>query len=234
MLALLRFSILAALKVLSRVFYRFTVEWVHGSPESFKDARIGILLNHTSLFEPVYMGILPLGWLWQVSHRGLLPGADVTLNRPIAGRFIRWMVADTVSVTRSRDRTWTEFLSRIKPATIVVMAPEGRMRRPDGLDKHGRPMSVRGGIVDVLERYDGGNMVVLYSGGLHHVQKPGGGRPRLFKRVHARFECLPIRRYKREMGHGTPEFRANVMKDLDSRRDRWMVWDGSTGLSPST
>jgi hypothetical protein len=34
---------------------------------------------------------------------------------------------------------------------MVLMAPEGRMKRADGLDAHGQPMTVRGGIADILE-----------------------------------------------------------------------------------
>ena len=37
---------------------------------------------------------------------------------------------------------------------VVVLSPEGRMKRKNGLDKHGRPMTVRGGIGDILDRID--------------------------------------------------------------------------------
>lgn len=226
MATLLRFLLLAGIHVSSRLAFRFTVEWVGDKPEvPFRDARIGILLNHTSLFEPILFGTLPLRWLWEVARRGLLPGADSTLNRPLAGRLFKWLVPNAVSVTRNRDRTWTDFISRIQGNTVVVMAPEGRMKRQTGLDKHGRPMTVRGGIVDVLERMQEGTFLILYSEGLHHVQTPGEKLPRIFKRVRARFEEIPIARYKAKLGHGTPDFRANVIADLERRRDLHCRWE---------
>lgn len=225
MRTLLRFSLLAATNILSRVFFSFTLEWVGRRPAiPFRHARMAILLNHTSLFEPIFLAVAPFSWLWKASCRGLMPGADSTLNRPLAGRFFKWMVPDAVSVTRNRDRTWTDFISRIRKDTIIIMSPEGRMRRRTGLDKHGQPMTMRGGIVDVLDRINDGTMVFVYSGGLHHIQAPGEGFPRLFQRVRVRLEEVGIESYKKSLGHGTEDFRSAVMKDLELRRDRHCQW----------
>jgi hypothetical protein len=224
--ALFRFAFLGGIKALSRVFYSFECEWVgKDDPSGWEDSRIGILLNHTTLFEPILFGVLPYSWLWHVAKRGLLPGADSTLDRPFVGKLFKWMTANTVGVTRNRDKTWRDFLAHMKDDSVVLMAPEGRMKRRDGLDKHGRPMTVKGGIVEVLERYQDGTMMILYSGGLHHVQHPGEGFPRMFKKVRARLECVRIAEYKKELAHGTPEFRANVMNDLERRRDLYCRWD---------
>ena len=225
-LALVRIVLLVGIKVVSRCLWAFTVEWVGRRPaHPFRDARIGLLLNHTSLYEPLFLGVLPIGWLWQLSVRGLLPGADSTLDRPIVGRVFKWMTPYTISISRARDATWRHFMSLVSLGTVVLMAPEGRMKRADGLDKHGRKMTVRGGIADILDRMEDGTIAILYSGGLHHVQTPGDPFPRVFRRVFCRIEEMPIARYKKEMGHGTPEFRANVMADLDRRRDRHSRWD---------
>lgn len=224
-MSLIRFLLLGAIKLLSLAFYRFELEWVGVRPSvPFRSARVGVLLNHTSLFEPILAGSFPWHWLWAISRRGLLPGADVTLDRPVAGRVIKLMVPKAVTVTRSRDRTWTEFLSHITEEDVVLISPEGRMKRRTGLDKHGKPMTLRGGIVDVLERKSEGTILLVYSEGLHHVQAPGEGFPRLFKRVRARLEELPIAAYKTAMGHGTPDFRANVLADLARRRDLHCPW----------
>lgn len=221
-----RFCVLGAVKVLSAACFRFTVEWVGERPaEPFKDARLGVLLNHTSLFEPVFLAVFPWRWLRAVAARGLMPGADATLERPLAGRFFKLLVPRAVSVTRSRDRTWAEFLSHVSEEDVVLISPEGRMMRRGGLDKHGKPMTLRGGIVDVLERKSVGTMLLVYSGGLHHVQAPGEGLPRLFQRVRVRLEEVPLAGYKRAMGHGTPAFRANVLADLSRRRDLHCAWD---------
>lgn len=225
-MSVVRFLFLAVIKLLSRAFYRFEVEWVGVRPAApFRDARVGVLLNHTSLFEPILSGVFPWHWLWAISKRGLLPGADVTLDRPVAGRLIKLMVPKAVTVTRTRDRTWTEFLSHITEEDVVLISPEGRMKRRSGLDKHGKPMSLRGGIIDVLDRKSEGTLLLVYSEGLHHVQAPGEGFPHLFKRVRARLEEIPLALYKMEMGHGTPEFRANVIADLERRRDLHCPWD---------
>jgi hypothetical protein len=223
--AAVRFLILLGIKILSLCFFRFEVGWVGRRPaHPFRGVRLGVLLNHTSLFEPILSAVFPLSWLWAIARHGLLPGADATLDRPIAGRFFKLLASDTVSVTRSRDSSWTRFLSRVSERSVVLISPEGRMRRPTGLDKHGRPMTLRGGIVDVLELKNEGTMLLVYSEGLHHVQAPGEGLPRLFVRVRARLEEIPIAAYKAAMGHGTPKFRANVIADLERRRDRHCPW----------
>ena len=67
---------------------------------------------------------------------------------------------------------------------MVIILPEGRMKRENGLDLHGNPMNVRGGIADILLAMKQGRMLIAYSGGLHHVQFPGGV-PRIFKTVAA-------------------------------------------------
>lgn len=224
--ALPRFFFLIVVKVLSRALLSFTVEWVGQRPRRpLQDARIVVFLNHTSLFEPVFLAVVPYRLLWAMARRGLIPGADSTLDRPLAGRFFKWLAPEVVSVTRNRDRTWTGFIDRVGEETIVIMSPEGRMKRPNGLDKYGRPMTMRGGIADVLDKKTGGSMFILYSGGLHHVQAPGERFPRLFVRVRARFEEVSIPKYKQQHGHGTPDFRKNIMADLESRRDRHCRWE---------
>lgn len=222
---LLRFFLLGVIKILSLVFFRFSVEWAAPPPANpFGDARIGVLLNHTSLFEPVFFAVFPWRWIWAISQHGLMPGADATLGRPVAGRLFKFMVPNAVSVTRSRDRTWSDFMSLVGEKDVVLISPEGRMKRRTGLDKHGKPMTLKGGIVDILERKTEGTIILIYSGGLHHIHAPGEGLPRLFVRVRVRFEEIAIERYKKDRGHGTPEFRANVMADLERRRDLHCRW----------
>ena len=64
-------------------------------------------------------------------------------------------------------------LRQIDPDAMVLILPEGRMKRATGLDSEGKPMTVRGGIADILETIGEGRMLLAYSGGLHHVQAPG-------------------------------------------------------------
>ena len=100
---------------------------------------------------------------------------DITFKRPIAGLFYKLVVPHPVSLTRKRDETWTGFLERIRDRSLVIMAPEGRMMRKNGLDKHGKPMTVKSGIAEVLDSVDGGDMLLAYAEGLHHIQAPGEG-----------------------------------------------------------
>lgn len=223
---LLRYLFLSGMRLLSKTFFTYRTEWVGELPrERFRNVRVTALLNHTSLFEPVLSGGFPRSFLWEVCERGLLPGADTTMDRPIVGKVFKWMVPHWVSITRRRDSTWERFLSLIGPDTLVMLFPEGRMRRRGGRDKHGRPMTVRGGIADILARVDDGDLLIVYSEGLHHIHAPGDRFPRLFQEVRCRFEQIPVRRYKELTQYGDPHFARNVMHDLERRRDRHCLWD---------
>ncbi len=223
---LLRFWFLAAIRLASRLFYSHSSEWVGEPPaEPFRNVRVAALLNHTSLFEAALSGSFPLHFVRDISERALLPGADTTMDRPLVGRVFKWMVPKSVTLTRRKDSSWERFLSAIDAGTIVLLFPEGRMRRRGGFDKHGRPMTVRGGIADVLQRVDEGNLLLVYSEGLHHVHAPGDRFPSLFQQVRCRFEQIPIRDYKKMIGAGEPDFARKVMHDLERRRDQHCLWD---------
>jgi len=113
-------------------------------------------------------------------------------------------------------------LARIDPDAMVVILPEGRMKRANGLDSERRPMTVRGGIADILESIGEGRMLLAYSGGLHHVQVPGERWPRLFRTIRMRLEVLDLGAYHRELlAQAGPEgFKKAVIADLERRRDR--------------
>lgn len=221
-MSFLRFLILFAVKVLGRVFYRFETAWVGDKPQDpgWRDVRVGFLLNHTSLFEPLFSAAVPTAFLWKIASRGVFPVADVTLRRAFAGRVLRVFAPDVVPLTRKRDDSWDVFLSRIAEDSVLIFMPEGRMKRPNGLDKHGRRMTVQGGIVDVLRMMGHGTMVLGYSGGLHHVQSPGQRFPRLFKTIKMNFEALDVARYLAAF-EGPERFeRKKLTADLDARRDK--------------
>ena len=128
--------------------------------------------------------------------------------------------------------TESAVLQRIDPKSMIVIAPEGRMKRANGLDLHGKPMTVRGGIADILHAVKDGRMLLAYSGGLHHVQVPGH-IPNVFKTVRMRIENLEIADYIADrLREGGPEsFKKNVMKDLDRRRDEYAPEEGKLQLS---
>lgn len=216
------FTLLYSLKTLSRIFYRhdwaFVGEKLPGNP--WKGLRLVVFLNHTSLFEPLFLGVPPATFIWRLAAHGVVPAADKTTDRPLVGMVFRFIAHEVIPITRQRDDTWAQVLSTIEPDSMVAIAPEGRMKRANGLDLHGKPMTVRGGVADILQSLQKGRMLLAYSGGLHHVQVPGH-IPNVFKTVRLRVEVLEIADYIKAMTEdgGPEQFKKNVIKDLERRRD---------------
>ncbi|MCG8455203.1 MAG: hypothetical protein MI919_02910 [Holophagales bacterium] len=220
------FALLMLIKGTGRLLFRHDVSWVGQVPAGDRWARIRVaaLLHHTSLLEIVYLATVPVRVLWRLARHGVAPAADVTIRRPFVGRLFRAMAHRVVSITRQRDETWEHLLREIGPHALVLLAPEGRMMRADGRDKRGEPMSIRGGIADILETAGDGRLLLVYSGGLHHVQVPGRGWPRLFQRVRLRLEALELEGYRSEMrsraeAEGS-SFKLAVIRDLEARKAR--------------
>lgn len=215
------FSLLTFLKYLSKVFYRHDFVFLGQTPrDPWKDLRLVVFLNHTSLFEPVFLGGVPNSFIWRLAAHGVVPAADKTTGRFFVGMIFKFVAHHVIPITRERDHTWFEVLQKIDPKSMVVIAPEGRMKRANGLDINGNPMSVRGGIADILLAVKEGRMLLAYSGGLHHVQVPGRP-PRIFKTVRLRIENLEVSDYIAGMTAKAEAdgFKKAVMKDLDARRD---------------
>ncbi len=218
----IRTNVLRLLKLFSRVFYRFEFDWMNEVPAPpWEDLRIVTVMNHTSLYEWLFSGALPDHFLQRIATRGHVPVADITISRPIYGRFLRFLAPHMIAITREPDHTWQAVIDRLAPDSMVIIFPEGRMKRANGLDKHGRPMSARGGIADVLEAVPSGRMLIAYSGGLHHVQAPGQILPRPFKTIRMALEFVDIEEYRSQMqaSAGEEGFRHAVRTDLDARRD---------------
>ena len=221
-MSLLSYSLLLGIHAVSRAFYRFDVRWVEPPPEDpWSPLRIVAILNHTSLYEPILAGGVPSGLLRRIAKHGVVPVAEKTLNRPLVGRFFRLVAPDVVPVTRQRDQSWAELTARVRPDSLVCILPEGRMKRATGLDKEGNPMTVRGGIADLLRAVQEGDMLLAYSGGLHHVQHPGELLPRPFKTVRMRLERVDVPSYRDALiaEHGRHGFKLAVIRDLERRRD---------------
>ncbi|MFL6246125.1 MAG: 1-acyl-sn-glycerol-3-phosphate acyltransferase [Thermoanaerobaculia bacterium] len=230
------FSLLFSLKILSRIFYRHDWSFVGtklpGNP--WKGLRLVVFLNHTSLFEPVFLGVPPASFIWRLAAHGVVPAADKTTDRPLVGMVFRFIAHEVIPITRQRDDTWAQVLSTIEPDSMVVLAPEGRMKRANGLDLHGKPMTVRGGVSDILQSLKQGRMLIAYSGGLHHVQVPGH-IPNVFKTVRLRAEVLEIADYIAEMmkDGGEAQFKKNVIRDLERRRDLYCADELPAAQIPS-
>ena len=216
------FLILLMVKVLARIFYRIDVRFLDDPPpDPWRRIRLAAILNHTSLYEALFAGACPNHFLWRLARHGVVPIARKTSERAVVGRFYGLVAARVVSITRERDETWSEVLRQIDPDAMVIILPEGRMKRATGLDSQGKPMTVRGGVADLIETMGEGRMMLAYSGGLHHVHVPGERFPRLFKTIRLRLEVVDIATYRatRMEEAGAKGFRRAVVHDLERRRD---------------
>jgi len=221
--SVITFALLIAVRTAAKVFFKLEEEWIGGKPDNYaKGTRIIALLNHTSLYEPLIAGYAPYNLLWKFARHGVLPVAEKTMKRRI-GLFFRLLVRHPIVVTRQRDSTWDSVLNRVDSRAIVIILPEGRMKRADGLDSEGREMTVRGGVADILEALPDGRILAVYSGGLHHIQVPGELLPTPFKTVRVRMEMIDIPTYKEELKRDYPDlkFRGAVIADLTRRRDEY-------------
>jgi len=216
------FSVMSFLKVVTYPFYRFDNKWLSEEKyDALDKVKLVVLLNHTSLYETLFVRLAPFRFLWRIARHMLVPVADITTNRPLVGRFFHALVPGVVPISRKRDESWATFLGRINHEAIVAILPEGRMRRRDGKDKHGKPMSVRAGIADIIEKIDSGNILFVYSGGLHHIQVPGQTLPKLFKRIKTHMEMVSVEEYKDALYH--PEVnnrKVAFVRDIQNRLEK--------------
>lgn len=209
-------ALVFAVKYLSKLFYKTEVYWI--TPREYIDwehIRLVVVLNHTSLFEPLFISAIPDRQLWRAVHRLVVPVADSTMGRPLVGRLFKFLAPGAVAITRKRDESWTQFMDLTGGNSLILIFPEGRMKRTTGLDKYGHPMSVKGGVADILEKIHHGKMIIAYSGGLHHVQAPGDLYPRVFQTIGLGIEQVDIEDYKRQFKDG--DFRRAVIQDLEEK-----------------
>ena len=217
------FLLLVLVKVSSRLFYRVEMQWIGDPPaDRWRHIRLVAVLNHTSLYEPLFTGGVPLSFLWRIARHGVVPIAQKTTVRPLIGRFYKLIAARVISITRERDESWDKVLAHVDPDAMVTLLPEGRMKRATGLDAAGQRMTVRGGIADILEALGAGRMLLAYSGGLHHVQAPGERFPRLWKTIRMRLELVDIASYRAALlaRAGAAGWKRAVIEDLERRRDQ--------------
>ena len=173
------------------------------------------LLNHTSLFEPVFLAAVPSRVLWQLATHGVIPLADKTAARPILGRLFLLFAKRVVPVTREKDDTWEEVLRQVRdPEAVLLILPEGRMMRRTGLDVQGNPMTIRGGIADILRAMPDGRLFIAYSGGASSHPGPRGTLPATLP------ERLAGRRGRGYRGIPRRIGRLGVPGDLQGGRDR--------------
>jgi len=218
LLRVIRFTLLLLLKIFSHVFYPCKAQWVPKKIQHWHDIKLIIFLNHTSLFEVLFIQLASIKGLWAIADRFIAPGADITFARPIVGKILHTLIPGIIPISRKKDDTWQHFLSQVDDEKITAILPEGRMKRRNGLDKHGQPMSVRSGFIDILEKLHHGQMLFVYSGGLHHIQAPGEKLPKLFKTIKADLEVVDLLKYKQQFNEGdSAEFKSQVLADVTNK-----------------
>jgi hypothetical protein len=214
----IRFLGLAALKVAGYGIYPARLEWLTKSPANWGDVSLILILNHTSLFEFLYGVALPFSFLRELSERLIVPIADSTLKTFLGRTVLAHIAPGVVPITRRRDESWNVFLQKISSDHICIFMPEGRMKRLDGLDKDGNPMTVKSGTVDLLQKFRGKKMVLVYGKGLHHIFPPGQLVPRAFKKIEAKLESISVDDYLAQF-EGREDMVRSICRDLENRRD---------------
>lgn len=216
----MRFSFLAGLKIVSNIIYPSQLNWITDEPDSWDDISLILVLNHTSLFEFVYGVTLPYSFLNNLSKKLCIPVADKTMKKPIAGTIFKLLTPYTVSLTRKRDESWQKFLDTLDGDKMCIFMPEGQMKRKNGLDKNGNPMRVKKGVYELLQKYRGKKMSLVYSHGLHHVMAPEDKLPKIFKKISADIEALYVNDYLKQFENEDDPAQA-VANDLQARRDKY-------------
>ena len=223
-IAYLRLCLLLGLKGLRFSFYPTRIKWIQRpASDAWDDIRLIMILNHTSLFEFVYAGAIPFRFLVRMSQKLIFPVAMETLAHGFYGPILKTLAPYVVPLSRKRDRTWHDFLAQLYPDAILIAMPEGQMKRPNGLDKHGRPMTIKGGALEILQKFSGEKALLVYSGGLHHVLPPNRYLPRIFKRIAVALEAVDIDSYLTALAQNKSDLRLKeaVARDLEARRDRY-------------
>ncbi len=215
----LRMALFLAIKITVGMFYKTEVSWVESKEaQNWDEVRMIVFLNHTSLFEFLFLSAIPFSALMRMATNITLPFADNTADRPVTGRFFKILLPKLISITRKRDESWDHFMHQIADEDIVMIFAEGRMMRKGGLDKNGQPMSARGGVADLMQMLKKGKVVIAYSGGLHHVQAPGDKLVKVFKKIAIRFEKLDLSDYIENLPvDDNLPFKQAVKQDLDRR-----------------
>jgi 1-acyl-sn-glycerol-3-phosphate acyltransferase len=214
---LISFTMLSFIKLFATLFYRFKINWLSETKGFDQDIRLIAVLNHTSLYEPLLISVAPYRFLWRAAKKLTIPVADKTMKRPIVGKFFKFLMPGIISVTRKRDKSWSEFLRAIENECIVMILPEGRMKRINGLDSKGKPMDVKSGVTDIIGEMHEGKILFAYSGGLHHIQHPGELRPKLFKTIKLNLELVDIQSYKSNFQSEGIQFKREIVADMNHR-----------------
>ena len=214
-----RFSILLFLKFFCFVFFFTKVNYKNTKNIPWEKINLILFLNHTSLFEFIFITIVPIKYLWRMSEKLIFPVADISYDKFLFGNFIKKLGPYPIRISRKRDKSWSYFLRKLTNDKILIFPAEGRMRRKTGLDKDGKPLTVRSGVCDILKKYESCPFLIMYSHGIHHVYAPEDKLPKLFKRISITIEMLSVSDYCKKFTKDSVLNKKALRSDLDRKRD---------------
>ena len=87
--------------------------------DPWRHLRIVAFLNHTSLYEPLFVGGFPNAFIRRIAFQGLMPVADKATRRPLMGFFFRMVAKGVVgSIGTGRLQAGSGPGSRIPPGPL--------------------------------------------------------------------------------------------------------------------
>src|SRR4051812_46722974 len=90
-----------SVKLMTKLFYRTEAKWLTPLDQiKWEELRLAVVLNHTSLFEFLFVSAIPNYRLWRAIKRVVVPVADVTMNRPLVGTFFKVIAPNAMPITR--------------------------------------------------------------------------------------------------------------------------------------
>ena len=125
------FLVLGAAWLISKAFWWRELKWIGGTPpgDPWRGIRVLCFLNHTSLFEWLFIAMAPPRFLWRVACHGVVPAAEKTIRRPIVGQFFKLVGAHVVRYALAADDRFRLDAAAFQRA--LAAAPRAKLANDD-------------------------------------------------------------------------------------------------------
>lgn len=186
--------------ILVKILYRCSWTWIgKNSDRGFQDMKALFLMNHTSYADHMIFVLVPINVIYKMFWNARIAVAQHQVKN-FKG-LLQYLENNIVPLSRQRDDSWNNYLSNANAKSIFVMYPEGTRMSPEGLDKNGKKVRVKGGVADILELLPDGDIVILYLDGFYEILGAGMKFPKLFKKVRVTAEVVDIAALKHELAY---------------------------------